>query len=209
MHKFLVVFFTVCATGCVVTDGSSGGSTSGTQSKSCNASNCTGCCSGGVCFGGNTNSACGVGGESCLTCYAPDVCFSDGNCNLDLTAHWRVQPTSATIASSNNGNYWDADGSPPDVEVTTNCPGNSGGVAYTLQVESYTPTWSSGGCSATAQDLLAGHLLFNLTDMDAVVDDPITGQITYDIMPADLRAGGVSLQGVQGMNGMTFQFIQL
>ena len=212
MQKLIALTIAVMATGCMTSNGSGGGgtggglgNTQGNQTASCSAANCAGCCSGGVCFAGNTNSTCGAGGKLCGACYGPDVCFTDGTCGLDPAAKWIAQPVSAQIASSNNGSSWDGDGSPPDVIVTTTCPGGSIGV--TAQVESYNPTWAqTGGCTATAQDLLTKDLTFSLIDSDVAFDDTITGNVTYGVTTADLRAGGVSLGAVQGINGITYTF---
>ena len=213
MKKIIALFIAVLATGCVTTTGSGGGTGAGNglgnqqgnQTASCSAANCAGCCTGGVCFAGTTNGSCGVGGKVCGACYSPDVCFTDGMCGLDPSAQWIVQPVSAKIASSNNGSAWDGDGSAPDVVLTTTCPGGSYGV--TLQEESYNPDWvQSGNCTATAQDLLTKDLTFSLIDSDVAFDDTITGNVTYGVTTADLRAGGVSLGAVQGINGITYTF---
>ena len=209
MQKIITLVVAILTTGCVTSNGSGGGGSGlGNQQgnqTTCSAANCAGCCSSGVCYSGNTNSACGVGGKTCGACYGPDVCFSNGVCDLDPAAKWFAQPASAQIASSNNGSSWDGDGSPPDVIVTTTCPGGTVGVS--AQVESYNPTWAqTGGCTATAENFLTKDLTFSLADSDVAFDDTITGKITYGVTPADLRAGGVSLKGMQGMNGITYTF---
>lgn len=150
---------------------------------------------------GTSSSACGLGGETCQSCGPVLACFSDGACGLDELRVWRVQPVSATIAGDNSGRYWDPDASPPDVFATLGCPGeddDTGG--QTEVVESYTPSWSTGGCFATAQDLLDRGFGVQLWDQDAFGDESITGEISVQgLVEGHFTAGYMDVQASGGM----------
>jgi hypothetical protein len=61
----------------------------------CNVRSCTGCCSSGVCVTGNTQSACGRGGEQCNRCSLSQSCIA-GSC-------MSVSPTDAPSAGGAAG----------------------------------------------------------------------------------------------------------
>jgi len=46
----------------------------------CSPANCTGCCAGDVCRGGNTDDACGYDGHGCNTCVPTHRCEAPGAC---------------------------------------------------------------------------------------------------------------------------------
>lgn len=46
----------------------------------CSPLTCTGCCSGGVCLGGNLDDACGHSGRACRVCSATTACQVMGAC---------------------------------------------------------------------------------------------------------------------------------
>ncbi|MBK7859550.1 MAG: hypothetical protein IPJ65_13220 [Archangiaceae bacterium] len=48
--------------------------------KHCSPLNCTGCCAGDVCLGGNTDEACGYDGRGCNTCPSTHRCEAPGAC---------------------------------------------------------------------------------------------------------------------------------
>jgi hypothetical protein len=182
MRRFLIlsaVLFISCAT--------SGNGGYDLQATGCGPNNCAGCCASGVCVAGTSNSQCGLAGTICATCDGADICNSSGQCALDLNSKWIVQPVAAAIESSNNGSSWDGDGSPPDVIVTTTCPGSAASVSE--KVESYNPTFSFGSCVATAGQLLNKGVTFSLLDSDLAVNDNITGYVTMAITAADLALG--------------------
>lgn len=181
-------------------NGNTGGG-SGTEQK-CSASNCTGCCFNNVCQTGNTASACGKAGASCLACGSSQVCRTDQTCGVDPNSVWRVQPVSARIASNDNGTYWDGDDSAPDVVVAMRCPGSTTST-QTPEVESYTPTWTTGGCTARASQLLAEPWVFQLWDIDVSSNDTITGALAFRITEELLTAGTVTLSASGGMTSMT------
>ncbi|MFY0525572.1 hypothetical protein ACN28I_21330 [Archangium gephyra] len=181
-------------------DGNPGG---GTQ-QPCSASNCTGCCFNNTCQTGNTASACGKAGAACMACGSSKVCKTDQTCGVDPNSVWRVQPVSARIASSDNGTYWDGDDSAPDVVVSMRCPGSTT-YTQTPEVESYTPAWTSGGCTAKASQLLAEPWVFQLWDIDFSSDDTITDSLALRITEEFLTAGTVTLNPSGGMTSMTVQ----
>lgn len=182
--------------------GNTGGGT-GTQQK-CSASNCAGCCFNNTCQTGTTASACGKAGAACMACDSAQVCRTDQTCGVDPNSVWRVQPVSARIASSNNGSSWDGDGSAPDVFVAMRCPGSTSSTS-TSEMESYTPTWSTGGCTAKASQLLAERWVFQLWDSDISSNDTITDGLGYQFTEQNLTAGTVTFGAAGGMTSMTVQ----
>ncbi len=139
-----------------------------------------------------------------MACSSAQVCKTDQACGVDPNSVWRVQPVSAQIASSNNGTSWDGDGSAPDVFVLMQCPGSSYSVS-TSEVESYNPTWSSGGCTAKAGQLMAEPWVFQLWDSDLTSDDTITGALGFRFTEEHLIAGKVTIGASGGMTAMTVQ----
>ncbi|HEX5753184.1 MAG TPA: hypothetical protein VFZ09_43690 [Archangium sp.] len=89
----------------------------------------------------------------------------------------------ASIPSSdpNDGADWDVDGSAPDVVVTLSCPKNGSTVfVSTPEVSSYTPTWTTGACEATAEELMKSPMNIYVIDVDAFFDDEIfSGPYTF------------------------------
>ncbi|HYO53293.1 hypothetical protein [Archangium sp.] len=179
-----------------------GGSTSTPQK--CSASNCTGCCFNNVCQTGNTASACGRAGAECAACSPNQVCKTDQTCGVDPNSVWRVQPLSARITSSNNGSSWDGDGSAPDVFVWMQCPG-SVSFSFTDMVESYTPAWTTGGCTAKASQLMAEQWVFQLWDIDFIRNDTITDALGFQFTEEHFTAGTLTLGTAGGMTSLTVQ----
>ncbi|RYZ39384.1 MAG: hypothetical protein EOO71_20320 [Myxococcaceae bacterium] len=175
-----------------------------TPPATCSAANCTGCCFNNTCQTGNTASACGKAGAACLKCASVQVCKTDQTCGVDPASVWRVQPVSARISASNNGSSWDGDNSPPDVFVAMACPGSTV-ATVTPEVESYTPAWSTGGCTATAGQLLAERWGCQLGDSDLSVNDPMTDVLTYQLTEAHFVEGNLTLAASGGMMSMTVQ----
>jgi hypothetical protein len=170
---------------------------------------CNGCCIGETCQPGNLASACGSSGVACTACAGTDTCDASSNprtCALDLSAIWRAQPSSATIAPKTlNGFDWDADGSPPDVVVSGTCPSAGEPIPFeTPEVESLTPQWTAGGCLTTADALLKNDIQLNVVDVDVLADDTIaTG--TYRFTKNDLGRGTITLQLPNQLGTLTFQ----
>jgi hypothetical protein len=207
MNKLFAVMAVAMSTliGCGGDDSPPGGDTGGgtTTTQKCSASNCTGCCFNNTCQTGNTASACGKAGAACVACASAQVCKTDQTCGVDPNSVWRVQPVSARITSSNNGSSWDGDGSAPDVFVSMQCPGAT--YSSTAEVESYTPAWSSGGCTAKASQLLAEQWVFRLWDSDFSSNDTITDAFGFQFTEKHFTAGSVSFGAAGGMTSLTVQ----
>ncbi len=149
--------------------------------------------------------ACGAKGIACLACASVQTCNGSQLCAVDPNSVWKVQPFSAQITATNNGTAWDSDGSPPDVYVSMLCPG-AASPTFTSQVQSYTPTWSNGGCTAKASALLSQDFTFHLGDSDVISDDVITGSLVHLATEAELVAGSYTGQATQGLLTLTFHF---
>ncbi|RKH08927.1 hypothetical protein D7V97_18100 [Corallococcus sp. CA053C] len=175
-----------------------------TPPEKCSASNCTGCCFNNTCQTGNTASACGKAGATCAACGTSQVCRTDQICGVDPAGVWLVQPVSAQITAGNNGTAWDADNSPPDVFVELACPGMTV-ASITPEVQSYTPAWTTGGCTATAGRLLAEPWRFRLWDSDLSSNDTITGVLLFQFKEEHFTAGTVILQPSGGMTSITLK----
>jgi len=175
-----------------------------TNTQKCDASNCAGCCFNNVCQAGNTASACGKKGAACVACGSVQVCKTDQTCGVDPEGVWRVQPLSAQIAADNNGTAWDGDGSAPDVSISMLCPGTTTHTA-TSEVESYTPAWTSGGCTAKAGQLLAEPWVFQVWDIDFSSHDTITGGLWFKFTEAHFTAGTVTLGASGGLTSLKVQ----
>jgi hypothetical protein len=209
MNRFFAVVALVLSTlvGCGGDDGAPApGTPSGTPgtTQKCSASNCTGCCFNNVCQTGTTASACGKKGAACVACASTQVCKTDQTCGVDPNSVWRVQPVSARIASNNNGSSWDGDGSAPDVFVLMQCPGATSPTS-TAEAESYTPAWTTGGCTARASQLMADQWAFQLWDSDVSSNDTITDVRGFRFTEEHFTAGTVTFGAVGGMTSLTVQ----
>lgn len=188
--------------------GGPGGGAGGGSGAACSAANCTGCCFNGACQPGSTAAACGKNGAQCSACATNQVCRVDQSCGVDPESTWKVQPVSATIAPNNNGSSWDGDGSPPDVRVFMSCPSTVTFNGSTTEVQSYTPSWSSGGCTAKAKELLADGWGFQVFDIDVVSDDTITAALKVTITEQMFVGGGFSVQATGGLQTMSVQLVK-
>lgn len=184
MKRFL--FLALAAAGALVV--SACGSTS-----SCDSTNCTGCCSSsGACMTGDTASSCGTGGAACSVCSNGQSCNANHVCaGVDPESTWKVQPASATIKNNNNGAQWDPDNSAPDAKVELYCPQNATDKTSETDTvdDSYSPTWSSGGCVLKASELLSGGFAYQVIDADVLGGDPITQKVNVTVTEDDLLAG--------------------
>jgi hypothetical protein len=102
--------------------------------------------------------ACGSGGTQCQVCLGAATCQNKGTednplfrCGIDPESSWLVLPVAAEIATTGRQGAWDDDGTPPDVMVSVRCGVTTG---KTPTSQSYTPTWSSAGCTVKAKELL-------------------------------------------------------
>lgn len=184
--------------------GSSGGG-SGGGAAACGAGNCAGCCLNGACQPGNTAAACGKQGVACGGCANNQVCRVDQTCGVDPDSNWLVQPTSASVKPNNNGTSWDGDGSAPDVIIRLGCPATS--MSFTNATpevsNSYTPAWTTGGCTMKARDLLQTGASFQAFDVDLTSDDPITQAYMFKPAEANFVSGSFTTTPLDGLNSLT------
>jgi hypothetical protein len=191
-----------CASRTVDEPKDSGGA--GMDAASCSSANCAGCCSNGVCQPGTIQAACGRNGATCATCSPVQACTAAQSCALDPTSKWRIQPTSAQVASTNQGSDWDIGGGAPDPFVELWCPSTAATSVRTPTVnDSYMPTWSSGGCTMTEIDLLSVGFAVAVWDEDVSVNDPISGKGTIAPTEANLNAAFINLTAMPTLITMT------
>lgn len=187
-------------------DSASTGTTATSGTQTCSATNCAGCCFNGQCQSGNTASACGKDGATCAACGASQICKTDQTCGVDPDGTWLVQPTAATITQTNNGTSWDGDSSGPDVFINMQCPATTPVSSHTPTADdTWTPSWSSGGCTTKASFLLAQPFVFQPWDEDLTSDDPISDALQIQFTEANLSAGTVNATGLGGLQTITFQ----
>lgn len=183
-----------------------GGATGGGGGASC-ATTCAGCCVGEVCQAGTTNAQCGKAGATCTACpAATDVCRADQTCGIDPTSTWRLRPTAAVIAPDNGGFAWD-DLSDPDPEVGLWCPSMSQGVSAVMpkQSDTFTPTWASGGCTATAAQFLQDGFGYDVLEIDTFSEETIVPYTVVTLTEAQLRTGTLTLGPRLGLTSMTIR----
>ena len=124
-------------------------------------------------------------------------------CGIDPNGIWKVQPVSAQITADNSGSPWDLDNSAPDVFAALTCPGSPSTSTNTPSVESNSPTWTTGGCTAKAGDLLAQKFTVQLFDSDLVSNETITGVLTPDsLTEAQFVAGSITFGASGGMTSL-------
>ena len=180
-----------------------GGGGGGGATVTCGASNCTGCCFNGACQPGSTAAGCGKSGAACVACAASQSCRVDQTCGVEPESTWVVQPTAARITANNNGSAWDGDGSAPDPRVFMNCGDVTPATSTPEASNTYSPAWSTGGCSAKAKDLLRAGWSFQVFDIDAVSDDTITAPLRVTLSEQDFVAGSFTLQPTGGLQSMS------
>lgn len=125
---------------------------------------------------------------------------------VNPASKWIVQPSRAEVRSEDNGESWDIDGSAPDVVVKINCPSSGGGSSSgeTDEVESYTPTWSGGNCTARADDLVNDGVDFEVRDVDTSLDpDDGIAEASISLREEDLIAGTVTITRVGDLESFT------
>ncbi len=170
----------------------------------CGPGNCTGCCFNNACQTGSTAAACGHGGAACSACGTNQVCLPALACGFDPAQLWDVTLVSATVKPTNNGTNWDADASAPDTYGSF----LDGAMTTTIQQDTYTPVWSpSEGIGGSTVELLGGFH-FQLFDLDAIVDDPITGVFTLTVPEAAFSSGSFTVGPVDGAESITFLVVK-
>lgn len=157
--------------------GGSGGSGGSGGAPGCNNQTCTGCCFNNTCQSGNTAGACGKAAMACTACQSAEICKADQTCGIDPESNWRIFISAVTVAPNDNGNAWDPLGGAPDIGVDLWCPASSSSVTAVQPVvnDAFSATWSQGGCTMKARDLMSAGFSLNVVDRDADADDPITG----------------------------------
>ncbi|MSP93465.1 MAG: hypothetical protein EXR79_17020 [Myxococcales bacterium] len=65
-------------------------------------------------------------------------------------------------------------------------------------MESYSPTWSTGGCVVTAAELQEKGIDFRLVDSDVVADDTITPLIHSSVSLVALGLGSLTVAPASG-----------
>lgn len=123
---------------------------------------------------------------------------------FDAATLWLVQPSSAMISPNDDGQTWDIDNSAPDIVVRTSCPASGRDVSgETNEVESYTPSWSVGGCVARTDDLVENGVDFEIFDVDDGLDsDDGVAETRASIRETDLQAGTVTVGRVSDLDSM-------
>ncbi len=124
---------------------------------------------------------------------------------VDPASKWVVQPSRAEVRANDGGEDWDIDNSAPDIVVKTSCPASGGNTTgETNEVESYTPTWSGGGCTARADDLVNDGVDFEVRDVDTSLDpDDGVAEASLQITEDDLLAGTVTITRVGDLESFT------
>jgi hypothetical protein len=164
---------------------------SGGGGGACSPANCTGCCQSGVCYSGVTSATCGKGGAACTSCSSPRSCLADRTCGIDPNSMWKIQPVSATISTTNNGQDWDFGGGAPDPYALLWCPPTAGlATSRTATVmDTFFPTWATGGCTIDAGSLMLSGYAIAFFDEDISVDDVIAPKTTITVTENDLVKG--------------------
>lgn len=140
---------------------------------------------------------------ACLVCGPGQTCSAAQACWWDPASVWRVAPQSATIAPTDLGSDWDVDGSPPDVVVQLFCPSSATSVtSSTEEVQSFQPSWVLGECTMSASELTSLGFAFRVLDVDTVIDDQITPELTVTVTQDQLSRGLVEIAPVSGLTGL-------
>lgn len=221
-------------TGCTTTvidmpkDGGTGGSDSGVDTDSgtggmdsghpdtgvaCSIYNCAGCCFNNACQAGTATTACGIFGVVCAYCpgvATTAICKADQTCGVDPEGVWKVQPTSATIATTNQGADWDFGGGAPDPYALLWCPSSSVSATNSTPTaaDTFNPTWSSGGCLMKAKDLMNVGYAIQAFDEDVSVNDSICGKGTIVPSELELFAGSMTLKALPNLITMNVALVK-
>jgi hypothetical protein len=180
---------------------------SGTDSGvACSIKNCLGCCYGNACQTGTTAVACGSFGVQCAVCLTHQIC-SDQFCRVDPEGTWKVQPTDAKIATTNQGADWDFGGGAPDPYTLTWCPASAVSASATPTAnDTFNPTWTTGGCVMKAKDLLLVGYAIQVWDEDVSSNDSVCGKGTIVPKESDLLAGTMNLAALPNLISLNVAF---
>lgn len=123
---------------------------------------------------------------------------------------WKVQPVSATIRSTDgSGVAWDALGGAPDPYCDLYCPGTATTITSSTGIpqDTFSPTWTTGGCILKASDLIAKGFGIGVYDEDVSADDTIAPAGVISVTEAQLAAGridGITNNGTLVTLSVTF-----
>lgn len=126
--------------------------------------------------------------------------------SVDLSdVTYEVQPFQAELQETLGGVPWDGDNSPPDVRVSLRC--GDGESALSETVESLSPQWTVGSCTATGAELIRTGVQFMVVDVDDDGEQPLTVPTTLLVSPAQLQAGEVTapLSPHSGLRRLVFR----
>ncbi len=198
----MAVLLTGCTTTVIDMPKGDGGADTGTDPDggtpdtgvACSIKNCLGCCFNGACQTGTTAVACGSFGVQCAVCLTHQIC-SDQFCRVDPEGTWKVQPTDAKIATTNQGSDWDFGGGAPDPFALLWCPSTSANATSSTPTvnDSFNPTWTTGGCVMKAKDLLSVGYAIQVWDEDISSNDSVCGKGTITVKESDLLLGTMNL----------------
>lgn len=170
----------------------------------CDATSCPlGCCQGGGCKMGTTESACGQGGAPCASCMAWEIC-GNGTCKLSTMSKWQVTLVSATVNKAKTWDSW-AIGSyrNPDLYAglslaSPSC--SSSGVFKCTPTKANTHSASWNHSLGTMLGLLLKSPCLMVADEDSTTSGApcptgfeAIGVCAPTITPADLVQGGVKI----------------
>ncbi len=190
--------------------GGSGGSGGGAGSEGCTSQNCAGCCLNNVCQPGSTAAACGKNAATCSACGSGQICKVNQTCGVDPESEWVVQPVSATIRSTgSDGSAWDALGGAPDPYCTLYCPATatSATSSTAYQDDVFMVTWSTGGCTMKAKDLMSIGFKLGVYDDDVSDDDVVASPGTLIPSEAELLLGRMT--GIHNDSTLTTLTVEL
>lgn len=169
----------------------------------CSIKNCLGCCFNGACQTGTTAVACGSFGVQCAVCAAPKICI-DQFCHVDPEGTWKVQPTSANLSTTNQGSDWDFGAGAPDPYVTLWCPSSAVSVTSSTPtvMDTFSPTWSTGGCVMKAKDLMGVGYAVQVWDEDISSNDPVCGKGKIVLTESELLSGTMQVNALPTLISM-------
>jgi hypothetical protein len=73
-------------------------------------------------------------------------------------------------------------------------------------MDSFTPTWSTGGCVMKAKDLLSLGYAIQVWDEDLSVNDAVCGKGTLAVKESDLSSGTMNLTALPNLIYLNIAF---
>jgi hypothetical protein len=110
-------------------------------------------------------------------------------------------------ATKPNGSAWDSL-SDPDTRIELYCPESEQNISAVMPTvnDNFNPTWSTGGCIATAAEFLTEGFGFEAVENDGTFDDVMTAYTIVPLTEAELRAGMKTIGPAGGNDSMTLRF---